>query len=99
MVVIGGHYRPSWQADAALSPGLQTLPQLDAILVPVLQALACDQELKLKLHQRDHDLTGNWSGYRECHLKPDLLLVYRKYETEEAQVLYLARLGSHSELF
>ena len=70
---------------------------LDAILVPVLQALACDQELRL--HQRDHDLTGNWSGYRECHLKPDLLLIYRKYETEEEQVLYLARLGSHSELF
>lgn len=50
-----------------------------AVLVPVLQALACDQELKLKLHQRDHDLTGNWSGYRECHLKSDLMLLNQRF--------------------
>lgn len=45
---------------------------------------------------RDHALSGNWKGYRECHLKPDLLLIYRK---EEPEILRIARLGSHSELF
>ena len=45
---------------------------------------------------RDHVLVGNWKGYRECHLKPDLLLIYR---TEEPGILRIARLGSHSELF
>ncbi|MDR1686382.1 MAG: type II toxin-antitoxin system YafQ family toxin [Desulfovibrio sp.] len=45
---------------------------------------------------RDHALSGDWKGYRECHLKPDLLLLYRKKEPE---ILRIARLGSHSELF
>jgi mRNA interferase YafQ len=45
---------------------------------------------------RDHDLSGDWAGYRECHIKPDLLLIYRK---SDADTLRLARLGSHSELF
>ena len=67
---------------------------LNASLVPVLTALAYDQPLEPRL--RDHDLSGDWSGYRECHVKPDLLLIYRK--TEDG-LLRLARLGSHSELF
>lgn len=46
--------------------------------------------------QRDHALVGNWKGYRECHVKPDLLLIY---SLEDPGTLYLARLGSHSELF
>jgi len=44
---------------------------------------------------RDHDLTGNWRGYRECHVNSDWLLIY-KIDGED---LKLARLGSHSELF
>lgn len=44
---------------------------------------------------RDHGLSGNWTGFRECHVKPDLLLIYEKPEG----VLRLVRLGSHSELF
>ena len=67
---------------------------LDKDLVPVLKALATDQPLEPR--HRDHDLTGDWIGYRECHLKPDLLLIYRKVGDH---VLILARLGSHSELF
>ena len=45
---------------------------------------------------RDHALAGEWRDHRECHLKPDLLLIYRK---EGQDVLQLIRLGSHSELF
>jgi mRNA interferase YafQ len=67
---------------------------LDADLVAVLSALASNQPLEPK--HRDHDLSGDWSGYRECHILPDLLLIYRK---PDDATLRLARLGSHSELF
>ncbi|WP_458249933.1 type II toxin-antitoxin system YafQ family toxin, partial [Aeromonas veronii] len=63
-------------------------------LKPVLVALATDQPLDVRY--RDHDLSGDWAGYRECYIKPDLLLIYRK---SDADTLRLARLGSHSELF
>lgn len=75
-----------------LSKG-QGRPALDAVLTPVVLALAADQPLKTRY--RDHDLSGDWAGYRECHVKPDLLLIYRKSD----DTLKLARLGSHSELF
>lgn len=45
---------------------------------------------------RDHPLLDDWKGYRDCHLKPDLVLIYR---LPDAETLQLARLGSHSELF
>lgn len=67
---------------------------LDGSLRPVLVALVTDQ--RLDASHRDHDLSGDWAGYRECHVKPDLLLIYRK---SDPATLRLARLGSHSELF
>ncbi len=54
------------------------------------------QDLPLDENFSDHGLTGNWAGYRECHMKPDLLLIYSKPDPD---TLRLARLGSHSELF
>ena len=44
---------------------------------------------------RDHALVGNWKGFRECHIQPDWLLIYRI----EGEELRLARTGSHIELF
>ena len=44
---------------------------------------------------KDHSLSGNYVNFRECHLKPDWLLIYKVDE----ETLYLTRLGSHSELF
>ena len=67
---------------------------LEADLSQVLVVLANDQPLDPRY--RDHGLSGNWSGYRDCHVKRDLLLIYRK---PDAVTLWLARLGSHSELF
>jgi mRNA interferase YafQ len=64
------------------------------LLVFALSLLAEDKALPEK--NRDHALAGEWCDHRECHLKPDLLLIYRK---EDAEVLQLVRLGSHSELF
>jgi len=67
---------------------------LDTDWMPVLLALANDQPLQPRHH--DHELSGDWRVYRECHVKPDLLLIYRKPDSE---TLWLVRLGSHSELF
>ena len=66
---------------------------LDAELMPVIKALACDQPLEPR--HRDHALTGDWNDHRDCHVRPDLVLIYRKPNDE---VLQLVRLGSHSEL-
>lgn len=66
---------------------------LDAVFQPVIDMLVKDEVLPPNLS--DHPLSGDWKGYRDCHIKPDLVLIYRK--TEEA--LELARIGSHSELF
>lgn len=46
---------------------------------------------------KDHALTGNWIGHRECHILPDWLLVYRI--EDDVLVLTLARTGTHSDLF
>ena len=46
---------------------------------------------------KDHALTGNWVGHRECHILPDWLLIYRI--EDEVLVLTLARTGTHSDLF
>ena len=67
---------------------------LDSLVSSVVSRLASDQGLPN--NNRDHSLSGNWAGYRECHVKPDLLLIYRK---SGENALRLARLGSHSELF
>ena len=59
----------------------------------LLNTLANDQPLPEKY--RDHGLTGEWKDHRDCHVKPDVVLIYRKLA---ANVLQLVRLGSHSEL-
>ncbi|MEE1056479.1 MAG: type II toxin-antitoxin system YafQ family toxin [Acutalibacteraceae bacterium] len=46
---------------------------------------------------RDHSLSGNWEGHRECHIQPDWLMVY--YFEDDILVLTLARTGTHSDLF
>ena len=49
----------------------------------------------LPLKNVDHALSGNWLGFRDCHIKPDLILIYRVSDN----TLQLARIGSHSEVF
>lgn len=53
-------------------------------------------DLPLPERFRDHALTGIWKGFRDCHIRPDLVLIYRKPEPD---LLELARIGSRSELF
>lgn len=67
---------------------------LDADLLAALALLVKDQPLPASF--RDHLLLGEYSSHRECHLKPDLLLIYKK---PDESTLRLVRLGSHSALF
>jgi mRNA interferase YafQ len=57
-------------------------------------------DIQLPSNLKDHALTGNWKGCRECHIKPNLLLIYMKTDEIENSngTLRLVRLGSHTEL-
>lgn len=70
---------------AELEPG--------GLFVRIVTALANDEPLPERL--RDHALGGNWKDHRDCHIRPDLVLIYRK---PDADTLQLVRIGSHSEL-
>lgn len=65
------------------------------LLDDIIRKLANGEELPEK--NRDHSLSGNWSGHRECHILPDWLLVYRV--DDDVLVLTLSRTGTHSDLF
>jgi mRNA interferase YafQ len=66
---------------------------LDEELLEVVKSLATDDPLPGRHH--DHALTGEWSDHRDCHIRPDLVLIYR---LPDSDTLELVRLGSHSEL-
>lgn len=64
-------------------------------LFTVVEKLANDEILEE--NYRDHKLTGNYTGCRECHIEPDWLLIYEK--VDDNLILILNRTGSHSDLF
>jgi mRNA interferase YafQ len=66
---------------------------LDNLLPAVLTLLATDTPLPAKFV--DHPLRGEWKDFRDCHVKPDLLMIYRKVGND---ILQLVRLASHGEL-
>ncbi|HFK5878510.1 TPA: type II toxin-antitoxin system YafQ family toxin [Legionella pneumophila] len=65
------------------------------LLKEIVEALQRKESLPPK--NCDHSLSGNWKGYRECHISPDWLLIYKS--EDQLKLLRLARTGSHSELF
>ena len=67
--------------------------RLDAMLAEVTDMLAADAPLPPRF--RDHPPSGTWDDCRDCHIRPDLMLIYRKPDNDTLQ---LVRLGSHSEL-
>ena len=67
--------------------------KLDVLLMEVVNLLANDAPLPRR--NFDHPLSGEWSDHRDCHIRPDLILLYRKPDSAS---LELVRLGSHSEL-
>ncbi|EPZ00456.1 type II toxin-antitoxin system RelE/ParE family toxin [Mannheimia haemolytica] len=67
---------------------------LSSSLIEALYFLINDKPLPEKYC--DHALTGEWKGFRDCHIQPDLALIYRKVEDDKLELL---RIGSHSHLF
>lgn len=65
------------------------------LIFAVIEKLANGEKLAEK--HKDHQLTGGYSGFRECHITPDWLLVYQYREDE--LLLLLSRTGTHSDLF
>lgn len=67
--------------------------------IRLLESVIADLAMGTPLSEqyRDHALTGNWAGYRECHVQPNWLLIYRV--DGDVLVLTLSRTGSHSDLF
>jgi len=66
---------------------------LDERLAAIVRALASDEPLEP--HHHDHPLSGPWADFRDCHIRPDLVLIYEKPDT---RTLRLVRMGSHAEL-
>ena len=66
-----------------------------ALLTEIIKKLAAGEDLPAK--NKDHNLTGDFIGCRECHITPDWLLIYELVDDE--LILYLTRTGTHSDLF
>lgn len=86
--------KPTTQFKRDLKKAQKQNKNLD-LLNKVLQQLT--DGIPLPEKNRDHALTGNYAGCRECHIQPDWLLIYEI--AEDTIFLYLTRTGSHSELF
>jgi mRNA interferase YafQ len=67
--------------------------KLDGLLMEAVNLLVADKPLPQRYV--DHSLHGEWKDHRDCHIRPDLVLIYRKPDPDN---LELVRLGSHSEL-
>lgn len=85
-VVYGNKFKKEYKL--ALKRGIKS-KEIDDILV----ALAGEEKLAEK--HRDHALTGNYVGFRECHIKNDYLLIYYL----DGDMVVFTRLGTHSDLF
>lgn len=67
------------------------------LLDSIIEQLQNEKLLDSK--HKDHNFSGNWNGYRECHITPDWLLIYKIIKDDCIQLLRLSRTGSHSDLF
>jgi mRNA interferase YafQ len=84
-----GQFRRDYKRESAGRHGAT----LDVILMEVVATLAKNEQLPRRYG--DHPLRGEWNDHRDCHLRSDLVLIYRK---PDASTLEIVRLGSHSEL-
>lgn len=87
-VVLSNHFKKDLKAISKRGYNLDLLDD-------VVNMLASKQPLPIK--NSDHALSGKYTGFRECHIQPDWLLVYR-YEDNDL-ILFLSRTGTHSDLF
>ncbi|MFY0635681.1 MAG: type II toxin-antitoxin system YafQ family toxin [Vannielia sp.] len=80
-------FRRDLKREIKADPGIQKI--LEPVILDLLEGKALPENMK------DHRLIGDWKDHRDCHVKPDLVLIYK---TDDDAVT-LVRLGSHSELF
>jgi len=83
------HFKKDYKREKSGQQG----KTLDAALMAVVNLLVADSPLPRR--NWDHQLAGEWADHRDCHVRPDLILIYRKPDDAS---LELVRLGSHSEL-
>lgn len=86
-------YTNRFKRDYKREKASQRGKALDAELAEVVKMLAAD--IALPRRHFDHPLSGEWRDHRDCHVRPDLVLIYRKPDDKN---LDLVRLGSHSDL-
>lgn len=86
-------YTTRFKRDYRREKSSQHGKKLDALLTEVVNLLVNDTPLPRR--NFDHPLSGEWTDHRDCHIRPDLILIYRK---PDSGTLELVRLGSHSEL-
>jgi mRNA interferase YafQ len=87
------NYTNQFKRDYRREKFAQHGKRLDVLLTQTIDMLAADQPLPRRYF--DHPLSGDWDDCRDCHIRPDLVLIYRKRDEDN---LELIRLGSHSEL-
>ena len=87
-IVMSGRFRKDLRREKRRGRDLSKLEE-------VVEKLACREPLDISNH--DHNLSGNLNGFRECHVEPDWLLIYRVEEND--LILLLMRTGTHSDLF
>ena len=87
-VIMSGKYKKDLSAINKRGKNTQKLKD-------IIAKLAMGEELPAK--NQDHSLKGDWTGYRECHIEPDWLLIYRIDNGN--LILSLMRTGTHSDLF
>jgi mRNA interferase YafQ len=86
-------YTSRFRRDYKRERSGQHSKRLDAMLLETVNMLAADKPLPRRYV--DHQLGGEWNDHRDCHIRPDLILIYRKPDHASVE---LVRLGSHSEL-
>ena len=86
----------AFQISKYFKRDLKKLPAEIMLSSEFIEVFYCLQhDLPLPEKYKDHPLTGDWRGYRDCHIKNDLVLIYKI----EDDLIKLARVNSHSEVF
>lgn len=80
-------FRRDLKREMKADPSIQELLKL--VISDLLEGKSLPEKMK------DHPLSGEWKNHRDCHVKPDLVLIYKT----DDEAVTLVRLGSHSELF
>ena len=86
------HYTKSFKRDLRLLAKSHFAIKKLSIVLNILKSGASIPDV-----YKDHPLKGNWKGFRELHIQPDWVLIYKKHEKE--LILVLIRTGSHTNLF